>query len=272
VREGKITPDTLVWRDGMAGWQPWRELATGQSTTSPILPVGGIPGQSGAALSSDPALRDGPAWEHRETLGFVNAIVATVKTVLLEPDKTFATMKREGGIATPLLYNLILGCICIYINIGFQVMMGQAGRLVRPGFHSGGVNPAVAAFSVGFMLIAWGFLVPIALVIGSFIGAGIIHLSLMLVGGIKQPFETTYRVLCYCAGSTVVFQVIPVCGGVIAAVWNIVIVCIGMAKAHEISTGKAVLGVLLPTICCCGLVLVGGVLLFGAALGMSSHH
>ena len=37
-------------------------------------------------------------------------------------------------------------------------------------------------------------------------------------------------------------QLIPVCGGVIAAVWGIVVNCIGLARAHETDTGRAVLG------------------------------
>jgi len=30
-----------------------------------------------------------------------------------------------------------------------------------------------------------------------FIGAAILHVCLMIVGGAKQPFETTFRVVCF---------------------------------------------------------------------------
>ena len=113
-------------------------------------------------------------------------------------------------------------------------------------------------------------LVPLAIVIVLFIGAAIVHLCLMIVGGANQPFETTFRVLAFTQGSTGVLQLIPVCGGVIAAVWGIVVNCIGLARAHETDTGRALLAIFLPLIVCCGLAFVISFMVGGlAALG---HH
>jgi len=42
VRSGKIQPDTLVWREGMAGWMPQREAGGGPPPSG--LPLGGSPG------------------------------------------------------------------------------------------------------------------------------------------------------------------------------------------------------------------------------------
>jgi hypothetical protein len=55
-------------------------------------------------------------------------------------------------------------------------------------------------------------------------------------------------------------------------VWKIVVYSIGLARAHETETGRAVLAVLLPLIVCCG----GGLLalmMFGAigAWSASQH-
>jgi hypothetical protein len=64
-------------------------------------------------------------------------------------------------------------------------------------------------------------------------------------------------------------MIIPLCGGIIAGVWGIVLRCIGLARAHETDTGRAVLAVFLPLIVCCG----GGLLLailFGG-IGALSH-
>jgi hypothetical protein len=95
-------------------------------------------------------------------------------------------------------------------------------------------------------------LLPLFVVIVLFIGSGIVHLCLMIVGGANQSFETTFRVLAFSQGSTGPLQMIPVCGGVIAGVWALVCNCIGLARAHETDTGRAVLAVLLPVIVCCG--------------------
>jgi hypothetical protein len=115
--------------------------------------------------------------------------------------------------------------------------------------------------------------VPLFIVVGLFIGSAIVHLCLMIVGGANQSFETTFRVLAFSQGSTGPLQMIPICGGFIAGVWALVCNCIGLARAHETDTGRAVLAVFLPLIVCCG----GGMLLlfmFGglALLQHSSSH
>jgi len=38
IRAGKINADTLVWRDGMARWQPYREVAPGAGGVPPTPP------------------------------------------------------------------------------------------------------------------------------------------------------------------------------------------------------------------------------------------
>jgi hypothetical protein len=114
-------------------------------------------------------------------------------------------------------------------------------------------------------------LVPLFIVIGLFIGSAIVHLCLMIVGGANQSFETTFRVIAFSQGSTGPLQMIPICGGPIAGVWALVCNCIGLARAHETDTGRAVLAVFLPLIVCCG----GGLLIafmFGATGAWSASH
>jgi hypothetical protein len=107
-------------------------------------------------------------------------------------------------------------------------------------------------FSTGCMIL----ILPIATVIGMFVGAGIYHLMLMLLGGARRPFETTLRVAAYTNGATAVLNLVPICGAFAAAIYAIVANIIGLAKAHEISTGKAAAAVLLPVVICCTLVLI----------------
>ena len=113
-------------------------------------------------------------------------------------------------------------------------------------------------------------LVPLFLVIFLFIWSGLAHLCLMIVGGANQPFETTFRVFAFTQGSAGPLQIIPLCGGLISGVWAIVCNCIGLARAHETDTGRAVLAVFLPLIVCCG----GGVLIAFMFMGAwtASHH
>jgi hypothetical protein len=93
---------------------------------------------------------------------------------------------------------------------------------------------------------------PLVILLWLFIWSGVLHVCIMLVGGTTKPFETTFRVVCFSSGSTQLLAMIPVCGWMLSMVWNIVVQCIGVSRAHEIDTGKAVIAVLLPAIVCCG--------------------
>ena len=59
-------------------------------------------------------------------------------------------------------------------------------------------------------------------------------------------------VIAYTAGSTSLILVIPICGGYIRGIVQIVYSILGLKSAHEISGFKATLAVLLPIFICCG--------------------
>jgi hypothetical protein len=174
-------------------------------------------------------------------------------------------MKREGGLADPLIYALIGECFGLVVYFIYSMLFQSFGVLTERN------NPVshFAAMGVGWVLLL--ILAPIFVVIGLFVGSAILHVCLMIVGGAKQGFETTFRVVCYAGGSVGPLLVVPFCGGVIAGVWRIVLNCIGLARAHETDTGRAVLAVFLPLIVCCGgLILLG--ILFPALLVWSHHQ
>jgi hypothetical protein len=268
VREGlsagRFAPTDIGWREGMTTWQPlsqFPEFGDAAAATPAVPPV-----QPGAApTSTTVAGRTGLPWEHRQERGFFNAFIETLTMVLTRPAEAFSVMKREGGLGEPLIYALIGGCIG-----------GIVSALFSLGFQSLGLfadkNNSLAAMTgmgIGFSAI---ILVPVFIVIGLFIGSGIVHLCLMIVGGANQAFETTFRVLAFSQGSAGPLQIIPLCGGLISGVWALVCNCIGLARAHETDTGRAALAVFLPLIVCCG----GGLLIafmFGAmGAWTASHH
>ena len=45
VQSGRISPDTLVWREGMATWQPYREVKPTPAATAAVAvaPAGSLP-------------------------------------------------------------------------------------------------------------------------------------------------------------------------------------------------------------------------------------
>lgn len=322
--EGKITPDTLVWREGMSGWTP---LRVARPSATPAPAAGAAPGlpvppsapgaaasptsgsdlpqpgwircsltgryfppseiiylegkpysaaakpQVVASLASGNVLpttgmdgdRTGPAWEQRQQLGMWKAIVGTVKAVLTLPAQTFATMKREGGIGSPLLFWLITGGVCLAIGQVYSVLLQGAmtsamtasgGASAQQAAAMFGMNAAVGAFSIVWM--------PIAFLIGLFIQTGLTHLTLMMLKGANQPFETTFRVMAYAFGATATLHLIPLCGSTVAGLWGLVAVCIGLGPAHGTTTGKGVAATLIPFGVCClavfgfYIVIIGG--------------
>jgi hypothetical protein len=261
LRTGRFASSDLGWREGMPSWKPLSEF----SEFAAAAPTAPPPQISATSTSETVAARSGLPWEHRQERGFANAFIETLAMVLTKPDLAFRTMKTEGGLAEPLIYALIGGCVggivSLLLSLGLQSM----------GLFAGQRDTFAALAGIGVGSIALIILVPVFIVIGLFIGAAIIHLCLMIVGGANKSFETTFRVLAFSQGSTGPLQIIPVCGGLIAGVWALVVNCIGLARAHETTTGRAVLAVLLPLIVCCG----AGILLlimFGGIAALSQHH
>jgi hypothetical protein len=260
LRTGRFVPTDIGWREGMANWQPLSQFPE-LGAAAPAAPPAHI---SAGATSEAAAPRSGLPWDHRQERGFFNAFVETLVIVLTKPGEAFMAMKREGGLGEPLIYALIGGCIGGVVSFLFSLGLQSVG-LFADRHDTFAAMAGMGAGSAAFIV-----LLPLFIIMGLFIGSAIVHLCLMIVGGANQSFETTFRVLAFSQGSTGPLQMVPICGGLIAGVWALVCNCIGLARAHETDTGRAVLAVFLPLIVCCG----GGLLIAFMFVGAwsASHH
>jgi hypothetical protein len=265
LRTGQFRTSDLGWQTGMADWRPLSELAgvaaapaAGAMPTLPLATAAGVYASSPGA---------GLPWEHRAQLGFVKAWFDTVSLLITKPSEAFTLMRPEGGLTDPLLFGLIGGCAGGIVSIIFQGLFqsipGIAGR--NDAFNSLGIG-------VGVILIIYAVLMPLLVTVGMFIGAAILHLCLMLVGGANRSFETTFRVVGFTAGAANLFSMIPICGGIIAVVYHIVLQCIGLSRAHPTTTGKALMAIFLPMIVCCGLIVLLVVVLGGFGAVFNRQH
>jgi hypothetical protein len=275
LAEGKFLPTDLAWHVGMDAWRPIGEIQASLSagSASPPTPeplsetASGLesrvaPGDHSAVLPHDPQ----PAWERRQSLGFFPAIVESIRQILTQPAQTFSQMPREGGFGSPLIFSILLswaGIIAASIYQGIWFMVNPSA-----------LERELEGISLGlFWAILAGVLIimPIFITILAFIGSAITHLCLMITGGAKHSYETTFRVTAYCQGATGILQFIPFCGGLLYSIWYLVALIIGLTKAHETETWRVVVAVLLPVLLCCGLFagLMGlaGAAAFGEALG-----
>jgi hypothetical protein len=202
--------------------------------------------------------RSGPAWEGDGP--FVQRYIDTVKAALTDPRTFFATMRLSGGLAAPVTFALVgmaIGALAgaVWSSFGSFGSFGSLGDF--PGGGAGG----------GFLgVLVFGAAAGIA---GLFIGSGIFHVMLSLLGAARQPFEATFRVVAYAGGSTALIGIIPFCGSVLGALYGIYLYIVGLSAVHECDNAKAAIAVVTPAVVCCVLFMLfwGAVmaLIFGAA-------
>src|SRR6266496_1962254 len=191
LRTGRFVSSDIGWREGMASWQPLSQFPEFGATAS-----GEPPPQIGAtSVPETLASHSGLPWDERQTKGLLNAFIETLQMVLRKPVAAFTAMKREGGLGEPLLYAVIGGTF----GAVFAVTYNFALRLFTPfGDRQGAVAHLFGGLGWIFLLV----LTPLFVAIGVFVVSAILHVCLMIVGGAKQSFETTFRVVCFAEGST----------------------------------------------------------------------
>lgn len=247
------------------------EFASDNPYASPPSAPPPLSGQYYDDRASGP--RHGPPWERDGAS--IASYFETLKELLGAPNFMFSDMRREGGLGAPLMYGLAGGLVWGIIGLAFQVgiqmlFMGMAG--MAGGAGRGGPAPGLAmGMAGGVGLIAGVVILPIGLLISMFLTSGIYHLMLMMLGAARQPYETTFRVVAYSTGAVSIFAAIPICGGYIQGISQLVYTGIGLCRAHEISGVKAALAVVLPLVVCCGGLLVLYVVLIGAFMAQAGR-
>ena len=191
----------------------------------------------------------------------IKGLFETIGLFFTSPREAYRRMPLTSDLVRPLLYYVALGWVGVAIGQFWELLLrsmlpmesmfgGKMGEMLG----GGGL-----AQSLVFIVIA-----PILLVVALFIWAGIVHLLLLLLGGASAGFLATVRVLCY-AGTTQLLGFVPVCGGIVGAIWGIVLDIIGLSEAHKTTTGKAALAVLLPLLLCCVCAVIG-IVFMGAGI------
>lgn len=202
------------------------------------------------------------AWEDKARLGFFGALYETWKESLFNPSRFFRRMPAVGGIGNPLIYAIILGMIGVIFSLMYDHLWGQLFNMSDWYEEFGyGMNRDFYEFYAlsnqvqSISMLLWLIMAPVVLTISLFITSGVTHLILLIFGWSKTGFEGTFRAISYSYGA-MFFEIVPFFGGMISAVWLIVLYIIGIKEIHRLSAGKAVLAVFLPMIlfclCCCG--------------------
>ncbi|MEO8585756.1 MAG: YIP1 family protein [Acidobacteriota bacterium] len=212
-----------------------------------------------------PSGGSGLAWE-TQPIG-PESLIEAAKLFITAPDRAWKLIRETGDYTRPLLFALIVGWVGAIFNAVWSTVFGAGiGRMLRmlPPEMAGRLGP-LGAGGGGF--VASVILAPLFIVCGLFIGTAIFHVSLMIVGalsGSKSQFEGTFRVVSYSSIAHIAL-VIPFLGGLVALVWRIYLMMLGVQQLHKTTQAKALLGILLPLLLCCVCGVVGAVFM-GAAM------
>lgn len=226
VHQGKILPDMLVWNETLANWLPLREVIPPEPP--PYVPEAPVASQ----IAPGP---DGPAWEERDSMGGIKAAVLTVVELLRSPDRAFARMKRLSDWPGPFCYALFFWEIAFYANLVYLISSCRVNDARWP------LILLRSDYFAGSAIIFSYFFIPFAFAASVLVNSLLIHFFLWLAGGATQPFQATYRVVCYSLGTSAVLQIIPVAGPAMASVFNLVLLVAGISRMHDIPRTRAVL-------------------------------
>ena len=78
-----------------------------------------------------------------------------------------------------------------------------------------------------------------------FISSAVWHVFLLLLRGANNGFEATFRVISY-SQSVQVLALIPIIGGWVSGIWQLVIQIIGLREIHETTYLKVILAIVIP--------------------------
>lgn len=189
-----------------------------------------------------------PAWERRDRFGFLNGLYLTVKDVLLAPHRFFTRMPSSVGLGQPLLFALVIGVAGAFVS-WMWTLTGSSLQILLQDNLQGALKSPLYSFFV--------FLTsPVAVTLGVFLKAALMHLMLLILGGGKLGFEATFRVAAY-AEAADVLSVLPFCGSILGLVWTLVILVVGLHGIHQDEPWKAVAAVVAPLVLCLSVVGTG---------------
>ncbi|MDI6885825.1 MAG: Yip1 family protein [archaeon] len=162
---------------------------------------------------------------------------------MFSPSKTFDASK-EDMIGDAFKYYVVILMIpavllAIIVAVAFSLFAGMFGMFGVPAMPFGAAMGPLLAVGVFILLLAGGL-------IGVFIDGLWLHLWVYLVGG-RNGVVQTIKAVMYGATPSLLMGWIPIFN-VIALIWALIVGIIGVRQLHELSTGKAILAVIVALI------------------------
>lgn len=164
----------------------------------------------------------------------------TLKHVYVHPLEFFKKMKTSGGYAWPIEFALASQIASGSIIFLFTIF-GIANGFKLP--------QETVQMNAYFVLAASVLLASILATFSIFVTGGINYLFLKLFGG-QSTYEATVRVMAFIASLSIIVSIFSFSGIVVGLIglYSIFLQVLAYSRIHKISTFKALLAILIPTI------------------------
>lgn len=164
---------------------------------------------------------DGAEDQHAASGGPIDfeAIPRVAIKVITNPVEFYQNMKKGGGYVEPLVFMVVLSVVAGVLSAVLSLF----------GF---GMATMMTAGLIAVILI------PIFVIIFSFIGAAIAYVIWKIMGS-QEDFETAFRCVAYTAAIApinAVLGVIPYLGTIVSALWPMALLAIASIHVHRRST------------------------------------
>jgi hypothetical protein len=204
-------------------------------------------------------------WARRKQIGNLRAFFETWKLALLQPAEFFRAVKVAPsgpaiafGVAAMTVASWVqtlYGALWGAATLGYvQQMLDQMpqGQQLGQAWMRQWLMGTTAFGTVAQILAA-----PFLAVIGLLLWAAVFHAFLLVLKAAPRGFEATVTVVGYASGSYLIGAApVPGLAGLVAFVWFIAVVGIGLQAAQRTTPGRAWAATLLPfllvCLCCCG--------------------
>ncbi len=170
----------------------------------------------------------------------VLSIGERIKGFLFSPSDTFDNSKGDtiGDAFKYFVVILMIPAVLLAIiaAVAFSLIAGMLGMFGVPMMPLGAATGPLLAVGAFILILVGG-------IIGVFIDGLWLHIWVYLVGG-KEGIEQTIKAVMYGATPSLLLGWIPIVN-FIALIWALIVGIIGVRQLHGLSTGKAVLAVII---------------------------
>ena len=147
-------------------------------------------------------------------------------------------MTSGGGLREPLAFGILFGSIGTMFGLFWQFLIMKDQLLSTFGSIFG--EFALMITFIGVVILSPLFVTVLLITVSA-----VLHLCLLTVGGGKNGFEGTFRVVAY-SQATQIFTVVPFVGGLVGWFWCLIVQVIGVREIHETTYLKVIIAFCIP--------------------------